>query len=636
VLFEETRPLSLDVRLLLRALSISAEGSAQPMWPRFSAANRSYVAAVLHDLSRVTIDAKRARLSESAVRYRGADGEPLADADLEAAGLQLDLPASGTEQVEISVTHGARTRSYRVILVKTGPPDGVPPCANQGANQPQPASQPFEFEDDRLVVQSTPEHYYVLYAAPGAAGPELPISIGIGRGRSTTFSRPTSESMAERYRVERYRRDDPADIDGDCIDDLTELLDPAELNPLNPSPPIARGDGVAAVPDQAVFDELSYRKDGSPDDFAYLKFVLLDLETERPRLYLLNSRRHRYHVSFHEAVGLEPSGAGMLAGKIVQHAGRVARDGQPADYHFEFWPYTQYRFEIVARAWTALAASLPLLEGRLAYYVPVVARQAQAGEAERHRAASVPVVFDENIRPERGFIALNPAVGNGRLRLMMPGERPGPRDVVIYEAIPNELPRVAGIITTAAQTPLSHVNLRAVQDGVPNAYIMGALESTEIAGYVGKQVRYEVGADGWRMREVSAAEVEAFYASSRPRSTQTPERDLSVRRIRSLGEIGFEDWRAFGLKAANLAVLGRLRLPSTAPDGYAVPFFFYNEFMRQNDLYRLIEEMLTAQDFQSDPDVQLDELRQLRKLIRDATMPRWMLDELELPASVVP
>ena len=53
---------------------------------------------------------------------------------------------------------------------------------------------------------------------------------------------------------------------------------------------------------------------------------------------------------------------------------------------------------------------------------------------------------------------------------------PHPRDIVIYEALPNELPRVAGIITTVPQTRLSHVNLRAMQDGVPNAFIRDALD----------------------------------------------------------------------------------------------------------------------------------------------------------------
>ena len=51
-----------------------------------------------------------------------------------------------------------------------------------------------------------------------------------------------------------------------------------------------------------------------------------------------------------------------------------------------------------------------------------------------------------------------------------------------YESLPNELSRVAGIISTVPQTPLSHVNLRAVQDGVPNAFIDNALDNRYIDG----------------------------------------------------------------------------------------------------------------------------------------------------------
>ena len=38
-------------------------------------------------------------------------------------------------------------------------------------------------------------------------------------------------------------------------------------------------------------------------------------------------------------------------------------------------------------------------------------------------------------------------------------ERPTARDVVLYKTLPNEMPRVAGIITEVTKTPLSHVNL---------------------------------------------------------------------------------------------------------------------------------------------------------------------------------
>lgn len=61
---------------------------------------------------------------------------------------------------------------------------------------------------------------------------------------------------------------------------------------------------------------------------------------------------------------------------------------------------------------------------------------------------------------------MNAATGYGPLRAIQPGERPNPRDIVICRTLPNELSRVAGIISTVPQTPLSHVNLRAVQDGI--------------------------------------------------------------------------------------------------------------------------------------------------------------------------
>ena len=57
---------------------------------------------------------------------------------------------------------------------------------------------------------------------------------------------------------------------------------------------------------------------------------------------------------------------------------------------------------------------------------------------------------------------------------MEPDDRPNPRDIVLYETLPFELSRVAGIISTQPQTPLSHVNLRAKQDQIPNAFIRDA------------------------------------------------------------------------------------------------------------------------------------------------------------------
>ena len=62
------------------------------------------------------------------------------------------------------------------------------------------------------------------------------------------------------------------------------------------------------------------------------------------------------------------------------------------------------------------------------------------------------------------YIPFHEAEGYGYFKHMTFDETPGSRDVVLYDVLPNSLPRVGGIITSVVQTPLSHVNLRAIQD----------------------------------------------------------------------------------------------------------------------------------------------------------------------------
>jgi hypothetical protein len=117
-------------------------------------------------------------------------------------------------------------------------------------------------------------------------------------------------------------------------------------------------------------------------------------------------------------------------------------------------------------------------------------------------------------------------------------ERPNPRDVVIYKALPNEMPRVAGVITTVPQTPLSHVNLRAVQDRVPNAFVRSALEDPTIAVLIGRYVKYTVTASSFTIVPATQSEVESARLAARPATSQVPERDLSVKSIAPLRRSG--------------------------------------------------------------------------------------------------
>ena len=78
-----------------------------------------------------------------------------------------------------------------------------------------------------------------------------------------------------------------------------------------------------------------------------------------------------------------------------------------------------------------------------------------------------------------------------------------------------------------------------------------------------------------------------------------------------------------------MAVLGTLGFPEgTVPAGFAVPFYFYDEFMKHNELYDDIEDMLADPDFQTDFDVQEEELKDLRKAIKKGETPEWIIEAL--------
>ena len=502
-----------------------------------------------------------------------------------------------------------------------------------------PAATAVEVQAVPAIVESTTGEYFVLYVRPALdSGREFPVSVTLGEDGTTTLTEQLSPLPKEHYRVEKFLIADPADIDNDCIDDITELGDPVGMNPLNPARAVPFRDGAVAIPDRETFEALSYKGRDVPNhprlqDLEFVKFYIIGVPTDNMGIYFMNTETHRLHPDFGDAIGLwsDPLwGQGYMGGEIIYHPNVVAPDGSLGVYLYQFQPMDAYPFGHVARSYEVLAASMPLLDDNLAYY-PMPRRALPLYHRERalYDDSRINVVLREDILPDVPFLPLNVGEGYGFLRLMSLEERPDPRDVVIYETIPNELSRVAGLITTVPQTPLSHVNLRAVQDGVPNAFIRDALDDGDIADLIGRYVHYSVAADGYSIRAATPAEVEAHFAASRPPGTQTPEGDLTVTRITDLDDIGFDDWNAFGVKAANVAVLRTLGFPDgTVPDGFAVPFYFYDEFMKHNGFYDDIEEMLEDPDFQSDYDTQEKELKKLRKKIKKGETPEWIIAAL--------
>ena len=57
------------------------------------------------------------------------------------------------------------------------------------------------------------------------------------------------------------------------------------------------------------------------------------------------------------------------------------------------------------------------------------------------------------------------------------------------------------------------------------------------------------------------------------------------------------------------------------PYGFALPFYFYDEFMKYNNFYQETEYMISDEAFKNDPRVRQSALTAFRKKIRNGEVP---------------
>lgn len=487
----------------------------------------------------------------------------------------------------------------------------------------------------QLEIEGDADKYYILTAIhQGNSNYESITSITMGVDGNMIISEPLEAYDLQNYQITEHSIANPDDTDGDGIDDITEFNNMPTDAPLNFAESVAFIDGTTSINDAATFESLAVVEDVPWAPFLngqqFVKFGILDKDTDEPKVYFINSNTHFIHANFFNAIGANVNG-GDGSGEIVYNPNEILPNGVIGSYSFNFSFGDAESFESTQRTFELLAANMPFLQNNLQHFI------GNSGEATHQNffadafiGSRLNVVLESEAFADVDFLPFNQAEGYGFFKQMTLDENPGSRDVVLYDALPNSLPRVGGIITSVIQTPLSHVNLRAIQDNVPNAYIKDPLQIDSIANLLDNYIYYKVEQDGYIIREATLDEVNDWYENIRPTEEQIPDRDLSQTSILPLDSIGFDMADAFGAKCSNVATMRTFGLPDgTIPDGFGVPFYFYDEFMKFNDFYTQVEIMIADDDFINDLDTRIDMLKDFRKDIKDAPMPQWMLDELQ-------
>jgi len=305
----------------------------------------------------------------------------------------------------------------------------------------------------------------------------------------------------------------------------------------------------------------------------------------------------------------------FLLGALTHYEG-------PDIWALEIAPYDTASVEMITKLFESVKRHT-FIGGKLAFHPTSKAVEAVAARL----SANVRVATTAQIFAKTDYQPLNTGETLGQVRFVAAADIAtayvGFRDVVVLDATPNDISVTAGLISGEFQTPLSHINVLARNRGTPNMGLRNAFNDPKLRALDGKWVRLTVGAFEYTIVEVTMAEADAWWEAHKPTPRQVPAMDLSVTDLRDIGYVVLETAtetmrasidiavRAFGAKCAGYSVLRNTPGVPTRP-AFAIPVFYYDQFMKQNGFYARVEAMRADPEFRDKPAVRDAALAQLR------------------------
>jgi len=373
---------------------------------------------------------------------------------------------------------------------------------------------------------------------------------------------------------------------------------------------------LPALTSQADFDSLAVTYD--PDTPYALPHVLFVIDRkDKNRIYYVNTRRYAFHKDFVNGTYLSlERGREFFENNYLKPnrrfiMGTLAYQTPVKRWTFEFWegdliPPDQIKLahDVVNKTFFAPVA-----------FKPNSIRQDEASA----QLEGMQRVLQSDIAREQEYQALNVAKGLGRIHIIAKLDdhvEIGFNEILVLNEVPVQLPPVAGIITTQPSTPLSHINLLAKGAGIPNAYIKNAQELFK--QYDGWWVAFETKRDSYSIKRADLDQLREYQKRLAERlDVMKPRFDLSEKRLLGLAQQRKEMIVAYGGKSANLGEVMRARLPGiVVPDGFTIPFYYYDEFVKENNFDDAIGEMLNDQKFVHDPAYRRQRLKEMRERLQ--------------------
>ena len=371
-----------------------------------------------------------------------------------------------------------------------------------------------------------------------------------------------------------------------------------------------------------AFDSIArtYYK-GTPYALPHLMFVI-DRRANN-KIYFVNSQKFRYHKDFMLATYLIPRGTDVFKPVYVDAdrrfiVGTIAWQAPVERFTWELWEGDLATADMIRTANVTINAAF----FQKAFFKPNSIRQEDVSAN-----LGIDRILQDELNRNQAYLALNTGVAVGRVHIIDKLDDTveiGDNEIIVLKELPLTLPQVRGVIVAKPSSPLSHVNILAKGWNIPNVYIKDADKLfREYNTYV---FRLEANMTDYSFDRASADDVKQKFISP---NEQIPPADLKTTKLGGLHEMRKKDSIAYGSKAANLGEMIHARVPGvTFPDGFSVPYYWYDKFMRDNGFNKIIEDLMDNNDFVHNPKVRRQKLDEFRNSVQNGKFDENLRSEI--------
>lgn len=300
---------------------------------------------------------------------------------------------------------------------------------------------------------------------------------------------------------------------------------------------------------------------------------LIDLK-DHQRIDYINTPKYSLHETYlAQAKGFKPNDAQLKSYYYSPERhyifGTISWQNTNKEYVYEFWEGDKITPSLLKTADQVIKAS---------FFAPIRYKTNSTWQEEVATQTKLPFVTQESLIKDFPYLSLHQGRAVGTLRVIEKEDDlydVGPGDIIILKVVPLVMPPVAAVISEKPSTALSHVNVLARGWGIPNVYLKDAEKI--LAPYIGKRISLNAADNQY---QVTLAPTGGTH-SSKPQILKLPNINTSDVKLRDLNSLRQADNVYCGSKAANLGQINAHIKAANVPDGFCIPFAYYQQFMQR-------------------------------------------------------